>query len=546
MGCKKNKEQPSYTDTVTRENILNNNAHIVDTTSVTSVDISSLTLNKDKLSFTPTVGDIILASPSSNNPTGVFSKIVTVSTNGNTITCTTQPSNLNEAFKQLFLDYKYTPNNTQNAQLKAAYVMTFPFNYEITSGLVVNGNIQLNIPEVEIKYVKRDGFFLPDTFSILASANTYGSKITLETNGLINVTNEKTLYKYSKLPIIYVPIIVGGLPLIIAFWQNVEVKTLPLTISAKMKYTIYPEISASLGVEYINGDWINLCSGSIGAYAEKPIWTNFATSLDANLTFFTPIYNIGPLAFVKLTDTGISFGEESALHAFFKLPNTIEGAIRLSTPNYSIKYKLGIEAGVHYNFYLGVKGKESFNIPVYSKTIIEGNFGYNIGDTALGGIIAYIDPTSVYPNQHGFVCAMNDQATDVKFADPYPNPWPTFGSYGFGEDTAIGKGQANTSMIISNYGGSNIAATCSNYRGGGYSDWFLPSSGELKAIFKNRGKLPDFSTAVYWTSTAFGYSNIPYTVIVVDFPTIRSSEYFTQMNGWNNPPTANVRAIRKF
>src|SRR5690606_17094923 len=51
--------------------------------------------------------------------------------------------------------------------------------------------------------------------------------------------------------------------------------------------------------------------------------------------------------------------------------------------------------------------------------------GYEIGDTAFGGIIFYLDASE----EHGMVCAFEDQAVQVKYTTvdyeniPFPNGW---------------------------------------------------------------------------------------------------------------------------
>ncbi len=530
ISCKKDQEQSaSQPDS---ENILNEKAHIVDTSAVMSVTLSSLTLNKTKLTFTPSIGDIILSSPSKSHPTGVFSKIVSLSTSGNTINCSTQTSNLNEAFKQLFVDYTYADTYEKSAQLRPNNIdsgvpvpkgsllkLPFPSNYSLTAGFTVKGILQLNIPTVQIKYAKRKGNLFPDTVLILANANTSGSSLELKANANLNVP-EKTLYTF-HLPTIRVPVIVAGVPLIIPFSQSVEVNTLPLNISGKMKFKIYPEISVSLGISYINGEWKNLCSANQNASAEKPIKEDFAANVTANITFFNPTYKIGPLL-------------AENLYGFFKVPNELEGKIQTITPNYSLSYKLIIEAGIHYNFWTGLSGEKSFTIPVYSTTLKEGNFCYKIGDTAFGGIIFYIDSTTSCPNQHGMVCALTDQVTTIEYPYSAYQTWSTI------VDTAIGKGKQNTNTIQAGFGTStsnNVAAICKNYQGGGYTDWFLPSLNELQELYKHKDKVSSLSQNWYWTSNSFINPNFIVYAYEVNFSNGTRSSGFID---------ANVRAVRNF
>jgi len=84
----------------------------------------------------------------------------------------------------------------------------------------------------------------------------------------------------------------------------------------------------------------------------------------------------------------------------------------------------------------------------------------------------------------------------------------------------IGKGKSNTdAIILQNNGGQSAAKVCRDYRGGGYSDWFLPSTNELDMMCWNlRGyrnsainpEVPDVSgggvgafqdIGQYWSST---------------------------------------------
>lgn len=70
--------------------------------------------------------------------------------------------------------------------------------------------------------------------------------------------------------------------------------------------------------------------------------------------------------------------------------------------------------------------------------------------------------------------------------------------------TAIGTGKANTAAIIQSCGEANIAAkVASAYRGGGKSDWFLPSKDELNLICKNlyNAGVNVGSGDTYWSSS---------------------------------------------
>lgn len=64
----------------------------------------------------------------------------------------------------------------------------------------------------------------------------------------------------------------------------------------------------------------------------------------------------------------------------------------------------------------------------------------------------------------------------------------------------IGLGENNTKAIVGSCAQS-AASISTAYRGGGYSNWYLPSKDELKLMFKNKALIGGFSEGVYWSST---------------------------------------------
>jgi hypothetical protein len=75
-------------------------------------------------------------------------------------------------------------------------------------------------------------------------------------------------------------------------------------------------------------------------------------------------------------------------------------------------------------------------------------------------------------------------------------------------EEAFGKGKANTIAIVAAGAKAGTAArVCTDYRGGGKRDWFLPSTGELDVIcanLYNRGKGGFKPHEPYWSSTTDG------------------------------------------
>ncbi len=111
-----------------------------------------------------------------------------------------------------------------------------------------------------------------------------------------------------------------------------------------------------------------------------------------------------------------------------------------------------------------------------------------VGQAYQGGIIAYVDGTGL----HGLIAATEDQSAAASW---YNGTYTTTGATG----TAIGTGLANTNAIIASQGntGSYAAKICRDYRGGGYSDWYLPSINELNQLYTNYVAIGGFTIGYY-------------------------------------------------
>ena len=125
-----------------------------------------------------------------------------------------------------------------------------------------------------------------------------------------------------------------------------------------------------------------------------------------------------------------------------------------------------------------------------------------IGKTYQGGKIFYIlvDGDLGYDAnvQHGLIAATSDQSTGIQW---YNGSYTTTGATG----TAIGTGLDNTNKIIASQGntGSYAAKLCRDFRGGGYTDWYLPSQDELNKLYLNKTAIGGFATNYYWSSTEY-------------------------------------------
>jgi hypothetical protein len=153
-----------------------------------------------------------------------------------------------------------------------------------------------------------------------------------------------------------------------------------------------------------------------------------------------------------------------------------------------------------------------------------------IGSSYQGGKIAYIlqsGDTEYDQNiPHGFIAAPSDQSAGI--------PWNVIGTDlrpFTGDD--IGAGLSNTLLIIASQGQTSIttyaAGLARSYNGGGYTDWYLPSKGQLSKMYFNRVAIGGFfydeiNNSVmsdYWSSsegvnyydanvTKFNFNNFQY------------------------------------
>ena len=140
--------------------------------------------------------------------------------------------------------------------------------------------------------------------------------------------------------------------------------------------------------------------------------------------------------------------------------------------------------------------------------IIAPPVAYKIGQTGPGGGRIFITP-STPGNTTGryFEVAPKNWYTGSKspyLKAPWRNDGPTV-KWAVGVGTTaveIGRGYQNTLAIAARHAVS-AAAYCRSYRGGGKTDWFLPSKNELNQIYEMNkwGAISGFLNEVYWSST---------------------------------------------
>jgi hypothetical protein len=113
-----------------------------------------------------------------------------------------------------------------------------------------------------------------------------------------------------------------------------------------------------------------------------------------------------------------------------------------------------------------------------------------VGQAIPGGIVVYVNGTG----QHGYMTSADDIGTNV--------PWSTGNvNATVATSTGLGTGNANTAKIIALIGnsGTYAAKMCVDYRGGGFTDWYLPSLAEM-AFMRYSRDLIGLPQTNYWTS----------------------------------------------
>lgn len=140
--------------------------------------------------------------------------------------------------------------------------------------------------------------------------------------------------------------------------------------------------------------------------------------------------------------------------------------------------------------------KKAEHIEVYEYKICEGHF---VGELFGGGIVYWVDHTG----QHGLICSMKD----IKKEGSLSEIWSNVATY-IGESAQSDwNGKANTDAIINQSGHTNSAAKlCDDYINidygtGIYTDWYMPSRGELNDLWNN-------IKAVQKALDSFGYTSL--------------------------------------
>jgi hypothetical protein len=221
---------------------------------------------------------------------------------------------------------------------------------------------------------------------------------------------------------------------------------------------------------------------------------------------------------------------------------TVRGVCWSTSPNptvaLSTKTADGTGAGTFASSITGLTGGTTYYVRAYATNSVGTAYGtqqtftttiassITIGQTYAGGIVFYIDGTG----QHGLVCAPNDQGTA---------PWGCYGTSTGATGLTIGTGASNSAAIVTGCAESSIAAKlCDNLVLNGYSDWYLPSRDELKAMYQQLkvNGIGNFVNDNYWSSSESSFTYAWY----VNFSNGNANDDFLKFF------INSVRAVRAF
>lgn len=194
----------------------------------------------------------------------------------------------------------------------------------------------------------------------------------------------------------------------------------------------------------------------------------------------------------------------------------------------------GDEVGVYVSTILGLLPSTEYFVRAYAinpaDTVYGDEFSFTTAATSLGkfyqgGYVFYMDGTG----QNGLISSDQDQST---FVD-----WGCLGILTGATGDTVGTGLTNSINILNSCTGSSAAEICDALNLNAYTDWYLPSAGELHLVYTNLANkgIGNFGSGMYWSSTEVTQDS----AIKVDFSTGIS---FHDMK----PRNIYVRAIRAF
>ncbi len=197
---------------------------------------------------------------------------------------------------------------------------------------------------------------------------------------------------------------------------------------------------------------------------------------------------------LPVTQSGVCWGKsQNPTIADTKINN---GPVTVSYSHFELPLTFGINSTYYVRAFATTSAGTTYSNQVTYTT------GIDIGLSHGGGVIYFIDNTK----QHGLIAATSDQGVAI--------PWAPGNLYAtITNTTSYTDGADNTTKIISKYGnsGTYAAKLCRDYRGGGFTDWFLPAAYQLDYMKTYQDAIGGFHGSAflnnynYWSSSENNY-----------------------------------------
>ena len=212
-----------------------------------------------------------------------------------------------------------------------------------------------------------------------------------------------------------------------------------------------------------------------------------------------------PVSSSSIGDT-LKIGNQSVIIPGLSAANHIFGCTQSQACNYN-SAATDDDGSCHYTGLSCDDGNASTNNDVYNASCVcQGTTNYTVGSQGPAGGYIFYDKGS-YSN-------------GWRYLEVYPTtvygPWGCQGTSIAGTSSAVGTGENNTTLILAACTtAGTVAKLCDDFAVNGFTDWFLPSSGEMDLIHdvlfvNNIGNIPD---AFHWTSTQYATQGAIYGVL---------------------------------
>ena len=248
--------------------------------------------------------------------------------------------------------------------------------------------------------------------------------------------------------------------------------------------------------------------GGTGSLVLPTITTNAVSGITSNSGDFSG--SIAGISANQIINRGFVFSTSQNPNANFDTGGGfgVQGTIQVSNgigTFDTIMSSLGMSTGQWWNYPHYFEPNTIYYVRAYVVTenniIMYGNevsfTTLSIGQIGPSGGIVFYDKGNTSGGWQYLEITSTDQNIGINYG--------CSGTSISGTQNLIGSGESNTNIIVAGCNETSFAAKlCDNLILGGQSDWFLPSMGELKLIYRNLhlNGIGNFTSSVgYWSST---------------------------------------------